>query len=412
MILAAALLVALATPTIRPSDPPTVGDELEVSLLTVGPGAEVWERWSHNTIIITDRIHGTSESWNWGLFDFRQEDFLLRFIRGRMWYSMGGRATDRDLALYRRRDRSMQLQRLNLPPAARVALRDSLRANDTDERRNYFYDYYRDNCSTRVRDALDMALGGVLERHFADLPSGRTWRWETRRITSPQLPLYLGILLGEGRPVDAEMTRWEEFFLPVRLEEGVREVRVDNGAGEMVPLVASEQTLHTSTRFTDPAEPRRTWPLLLGLGLAGGLILALLGRASAARWARTLFTLLGTTWSLLAGLGSLVLLGLWFLTDHWVSRSNENVLLLTPLSLILAVGLPVVLRRTEKGERRRGLHWMERMASITVALAVVALLLKLLPQSQYNLEAIALVLPLQLGLFAGLIAARRSPDPR
>ena len=86
--------------------------------------------------------------------------------------------------------------------------------------------------------------------------------------------------------------------------------------------------------------------------------------------------------------------------------------MLTPLSLILAVGLPVVLRRTEKGERRRGLHWMERMASITVALAVVALLLKLLPQSQYNLEAIALVLPLQLGLFAGLIAARRSPDPR
>ena len=413
MIFTAALVVALMTPTIRPAARPTIiaGEELEVSLLTVGPGAEVWERWSHNTIIITDRLQGTSESWNWGLFDFRQEDFLLRFIRGRMWYSMGGRATERDLALYRRRDRSMQVQRLNLPPAARAALRDSLRANDTDERRNYFYDYYLDNCSTRVRDALDQALGGVLERQFAEAPSGRTWRWETRRITSPDLPLYAGIFLGEGRPVDREMTRWQQFFLPVRLEEAMREVKVDDGSGAMVPLVASEETLHASTRFTDPAAPRRTWPFLLGMGLAGGLLLALLGRAAAGRWARIGFTALGTTWSFIAGVGSLVLLGLWFLTDHWATRSNENVLLLTPLSLVLAVGLPMAMRRTEKGEQRRGLHWLERLASITVAFAVVALLLKLLPRSQDNLEAIALVLPLQLGLFAGLVAARRSPDP-
>ena len=63
MIFTAALLVTFVVPTIRPSDHLTVipGDDLEVSLLTVGPGAEVWERWSHNTIIITDRLQGTSE---------------------------------------------------------------------------------------------------------------------------------------------------------------------------------------------------------------------------------------------------------------------------------------------------------------------------------------------------------------
>jgi hypothetical protein len=380
----------------------TAGEELVVDLLTVGPGPEVWERWGHNTIIITDRLHGTSTSYNWGLFDFQQENFLVRFVQGRMWYAMGGHTSDREIALYRRRDRSMRVQQLNLPPAARRALRDSLVANDTDARRNYFYDYYRDNCSTRVRDALDVALGGALRRQFVAAPSGRTWRWETRRITAPDLLLYLGIMIGEGRPVEEFMSRWEQMFLPIRLEEAVREVTLRDSAGSERPLVAGEREIHRSSRFADPVEPRTTWPWLLGAGLVGGAILAVLGAASgASRAARLCFGIMATGWSLLAGTASLVLLGLWFLTDHWVARNNENVLLLTPLSLGLAVLIPMALR---VGDVRRARELARRVAMAVVVLAGAAFLLKMLPRTaQTNAELIGLLFPIHLGLRAGLV---------
>lgn len=376
------------------------GEELRVDVLTVGPGAAVWERWGHNTIIITDRLHGTSTSYNWGLFDFRQENFLLRFIQGRMWYAMGGRDTDRELALYRRLDRGMVVQELALPPSARLALQAALRANDTDANRNYFYDYYRDNCSTRVRDALDSALGGLLQREFGQASSGATWRWETRRITGPDLPLYTGILLGEGRPVDVVMTRWEQFFLPLRLQEALRSVRVPGPGGETVPLVAQEEEIHRSTRYTEPAAPRATWPLLVGAGVVLGALLTGLGRAAPrSRGARRAFVVVGAGWSVVAGIGGLVLLGLWFATDHWVSRDNQNVLLLTPLSLALVPLVPLAF-----GARAARWHPRATLLALGVlAIALLALLLKVVPgMAQANLEPIGMIIPIHAGLWLGL----------
>ena len=383
----------------------TPGEELSVAVLTVGPGEAVWERWGHNTIIITDRIRGTSVSYNWGIFDFRQENFLLRFIQGRMWYAMWGRPAERDLALYRRDDRGMVLQVLALKPAARAALRSALEANDTDATRNYFYDYYRDNCSTRVRDALDAALGGALKAQFGSVSSGTTWRWETRRITGPDLPLYTGILLGEGRPVDASMSRWEQMFLPLRVLEALREVRVVDAAGATVPLVAAERELHRSSRYVEPPSPRVTWLWLVGGGVMLGLLLTGLGVASrTVRGARVLFGAVATSWSFAAGLGGLVLLGLWFLTDHWVSRANENVLLLTPLSLALVILVPLALGRNAA-------RWgppAVTVAKVVLAAAAVAFLLKLLPRtSQENMELIGMVVPVHAGLFFGLRSASR-----
>lgn len=379
--------------------PDTDGGALRVGLLTIGPGEEIWELWGHNTIVMTEGDRGQSRSYNWGLFDFRQEDFILRFARGQMWYSMGSRKTDRDLALYVYRDRSMVLQNLALTREQGAALQAFLAWNDTDANRHYHYNYYLDNCSTRVRDAIDRVLGGQLKARFDTLPSGHTWRWETRRILGWNLPLYVLVNLALGQPVDTEMTAWQAMFLPLRLEEYLRAAQVTDAAGQQLSLVRGEEVLNQSSRFQEPAAPRLTWVPLALAGLLGGAFLIWLGREAArSRRARRWFGALGTAWSLLAGFLGLLLLFLWFFTDHWTSRNNQNALLLTPVSIALAVLIPLALR----GRMAAGSAAV-KVAMVVAGLATLALVIKVLPWfHQANLELIALILPIHAGLLAGL----------
>jgi hypothetical protein len=402
----AALLLVLAGGAAAQEVPPTSPSDsvgrVAVSLLTIGRDAEVWELWGHNTIIVANGDPRTSRSYNWGLFDFRQQNFILRFARGKMWYSMGARSANRELAYYASRDRSMVLQDLVLSPAQSTALQEFLAWNDTDANRHYFYNYYLDNCSTRVRDAIDRVLGGQLERQFDTIPSGHTWRWETRRILGWNIPLYVLVNLALGQPVDREMTAWQAMFLPRRLMEYLRTAKVTDASGMPIALVGREEELNRSSHFVDPDSPRPVWIVLLMKGvLAGGLLFWLGSRARESRGARRWFAVLGTAWSFLAGLLGLLLLGLWFLTDHWSSRNNENVLLLTPVSLALVILLPLAL----KG-RAGAVRAATRVTTVVAALALLALALKVLPWfRQSNLEMILLILPVHAGLMMGLRGA-------
>ena len=398
------LLLALAgdaSAQAVPAPPePVAGDTpLEVGVLTLGRDAEVWELWGHNTIVVTDRAGGNSRSYNWGLFDFRQENFILRFARGEMWYSMGARSTSRELKFYASRDRTMVLQDLALTAAQAATLQEYLEWNDLPANRGYFYNYYLDNCSTRVRDAVDRALAGQLKPQFDSLPSGHTWRWETRRILGWNLPLYVLVNLALGHPVDVEMTAWQAMFLPRRLMEYLRTAKVAGVSGQPTPLVSREQELHRSSHLVDPDSPRPTWiPLLVTGLLLGTLLWALGGAARGSRRARRWFGALGGLWSFLAGFLGLLLLFLWFLTDHWSSRDNENVLLLTPISLALVVLIPLAL----KG-RSGAVRAAVKVAGLVTGLAVLALGIKVLPWfHQHNLELIALILPVHAGLLTGL----------
>jgi hypothetical protein len=321
-----------------------------------------------------------------------------------MWYSMGAHSTNRELAFYASLDRTMVLQDLALTAAQAATLQEFLEWNNLPANRGYFYNYYLDNCSTRVRDAVDRALGGQLKPQFDSLPSGHTWRWETRRILGWNLPLYVVVNLALGHPVDVEMTAWQAMFLPRRLMEYLRTAHVADGSGQ-APLVTREQELNRSSHFVDPDSPKATWIPLLVTGLLAGVLLSALGSsARRSRRARRWFGILGTAWSCLAGLLGSLLLALWFLTDHWSSRDNENVLLLTPVSLLLVVLLPLALRG-----RAGAVRAAERVASVVTVLALAALVIKVLPWfHQHNLELIALILPVHAGLLHGL---RRATAP-
>ena len=399
LVLAASLVGGTASAQSRTTRPPVSPSShppgLTVYLMTMGPGKAVWERFGHNAIWIHDPARGTDKTYNYGLFDLRQEKFLVRFLQGRMWYWMQGFPSESYVQLYRRANRSVWIQELEMSPAAERELQSFLEWNELPENRFYHYDYYRDNCSTRVRDALDRALGGRIKSYAGALGTGKTYRFHTQRLTANDPLVYTGLLLGLGHPVDREISAWDEMFLPLALRDHIRNVTVRGADGAQVPAVRSEQTLFESTENPPPQAPPFWLPAYVALGVAvaaGTIGLARAGTTSPA--ARRGFMAVSGGWTLLAGLFGLVLAGLWAFTDHTAAYQNENLFQLNPLQLAL---FPLLVRSTSSSAQLP--VWV---AGFLAALSLAGLLLKPIPGFyQVNGEIIGLALPIHLGVASG-----------
>ena len=369
-----------------------------ISLLTVGPGELFFERFGHNAIVVRDEAAGSTVAYNYGIFDFSEDDFLANFARGRMRYRIVADDLADDLAMYRAERREIVEQRLDLSPQQAGELVRFLEWNALPENALYRYDYFTANCSTRVRDALDRALGGALHAQTEGRSRGYTYRLDALRLMAPEPWLMLLIDLGLGPYADQRLDYWQESFVPETLREAVTDVRLRDADGER-PLVAHESTVNAGAVAEPPMlPPDLRWPFLF-LGLGGGLALTWLARRRA-RAARVALAGIAGMFELACGLGGLALLFLWFGSDHVAAWRNENLLLLNPLCLLLA---PAWLRR------RPASRWTRALAWLVVAGAAFALFSKILPWFvQANLHWIVLFLPLHLALALGL--SRRRSD--
>lgn len=376
------------------------GADLQISLLTVGPGEVYWERFGHNAIAVHDRRSGETLSYNYGIFDFEETDFFLNFLRGHMRYSMAVVRLEEELAYYRSEGRSVLRQDLDLSPRQRLALRDFLRWNLHPENARYRYEYFTSNCSTKVRDALDQALGGAIRRALEGRSRGYTYRLQADSLMAPLPELMLPMDLGLGPYADRRLSFWEESFLPAALAQHLGEVEIGQDEGRPRLLVSATQELSRASPALAAAERsflRRHGPYPLGYTLPVGAVstalalgLLLLARAQAPR-AGLLFALAGIAFAIFATLAGLLLLGLWSLTEHVSAWRNENLLLLNPLWLLL---LPALWRTRDPGWRSRGLS--RALAWLVLLSALAALALKLLPASvQDNAVWLALLLPPQ-----------------
>lgn len=306
------------------------GAELDIYVMTMGPGDAIWERFGHNALGVRNRVTGEDVVYNWGVFRFTEADFLPRFLRGDMRYSVEGYDAQATVAHYQQTNRSVWIQDLALTPAQKVALRDFVEWNALEANKFYRYDYFGDNCSTRVRDVLDRVLGGALQKQFGELPSGRSFRDEARRLTDMDF-LYTGIDIGLGSPSDREMTRFEAMFIPMRFQESLREVKVAGADGIMRPIVAEEREVFRATRAADLEAPASHQLRYLIIGFALALLLWIAGSkgGAAARAA------LGT-WSVIAGIFGMLLVGLWGFTRHVWAYENMNLLFFSPLWFLVA----------------------------------------------------------------------------
>ncbi|WP_440222357.1 Lnb N-terminal periplasmic domain-containing protein [Dokdonella sp. MW10] len=360
-----------------------------ISLLTFGPGEIYWERFGHNAIVVRDPAGGRAVSYNYGIFDFEDEDFLANFMRGHMRYRIDAAYADEDIAAYAAQGRWVVEQQLALQPDQARALAAYLAWNLEPDNAFYRYEYFTSNCSTRVRDALDEALGGALRAQLTAPSRGYTFRLLTDALMSPQ-PLLMGVLdAGLGPYADRRLSFWDDAFIPMQLMSHLREVRVPGADGQPIALVSSERVL-APARLPDPPAlpPDLRWGFLAAGLVLGGALLALHARRRAA-WARGAFSALALVLALACGLAGLVLLGLWGLTEHRSAWANENLLVLNPLCLLLVPAW--------WGARRTGWRpsrFARALGVVLVLMAGFALFAKVLPWFvQANLPWLLLLAP-------------------
>ena len=378
------------------------GNDLTVYALTFGPGEHPFLKFGHNAILVQPSA-GPGWVFNFGTFDFSDPDLIPKFLRGRFkyWLSVGG--AEPTMEAYAAENRTILSQELDLSAAQKWALWQALRENARPENRAYLYDYFYDNCSTRVRDALDRVTDGRI-RVAGQVAATRTLRDHALRSVADFLPEYVGLYLGLSRATDRPIDRWAETFLPERLADLLRTVRLPDGAGEK-NLVKSEKVVFQSTRPAKPAQPPHWAIYFLGLGVAIGGALVLLGRSgghhpSARVCLGAATSVLGGIWGLLG----LILVCFWAFTNHRVAHANANILQFAPWAIVLfGYGIGVMLGWP--GATRRA-------GSLALSAAVfsgVGILCKALPGlNQDNWPFVLLSLPAWLGLWGGLRAVSQS----
>mgnify|MGYP002780792842 FL=1 len=384
MLAAAALLPALATATAAVVEPSATVPAPRVGVLTMQPGEVFFERFGHNAIVVDPADGSEPTSYNFGYFDPGEPDFLARFVAGTMRYRLVALPLEVDLAQYRASGRGVAVQWLDLETAEATALAAGLAVNARPENAVYDYRYFTDNCSTRVRDALDAALGGLLKRTLTASSQGNTHRGEAVRLASPAAWMGTGFHLGLAAKADRPLSRWDEAFIPMRLADSLRTVRRADGR----PIVASEAELLPHRLAPEPAEMPQLRFEALVVGLASAFALLWLG----ARAPRAVAALAGAFW-LFAGLAGVTMLFLWFGSGHDFAWANENLFLLSPLALGLLPGALRAVRGREPG------RLFGAVLVLVLVLAAGGSFLKLMPfMKQQNVEWVMLLLPLHWAL--------------
>jgi hypothetical protein len=317
------LLICLSAVACAASAAPRIG------VATMSPGTIFFERFGHNAIIVDDPTQPVPLSYNFGFFDMGEADFTSRFVKGDMRYYLARLRWRDDLQYYLDSGRGVSIQWLDLDDAQAEAMAAALAENAKPENARYRYQYFTDNCATRVRDAIDRALGGTLKPQLTARSQGNTFRSEAVRLASPAPWMWLGFDIGLGPSSDQPMSRWEEAYVPMRLAASLREAKRPDGR----PLVLSEETVAPHRIAPEPPEFQRAWWRWLLAGLAIAALWSWLQR----RRPRTAAGLALVFWFTAALLGT-VMTEIWLGTEHRFGWANHNLMLLSPLSWLLLPG--------------------------------------------------------------------------
>lgn len=317
------LPVGAEVPDVVNPAPESRQDSLTVSLVTCWPGPEIYELYGHEAIRV--RSADMDSVWNYGIFDFREPNFVYRFVRGNADYLVAGYPFQWFLPEYLARGSRVEEQILDLSQEEASRLLSMLQTVSLPENRKYHYNYVRNNCATRIFELLDSVAGG--EIIYPDSVSYGTFREEMRayNVNYPWYQFGIDLVLGKG--IDVPVSAREEMFVPVEMNRMVAGATLPDGrklvreTGILNPGLG-DVTLPPTPWYAAPG----FWSVVAALSAAAVVVSDLRRR----RIARFFYSL----WFIVMGLAGCVVGFLVFFSSHEATSPNLLFLWLNPLQLL------------------------------------------------------------------------------
>lgn len=194
-------------------------DSVDISLLTCGPGQEVWSYYGHTALRIQDKVHGTDVAVNWGMFSFHQGFFVLRFVFGLTDYQIGIFPMSDFLAEYASEGRWVRQQRIRLSRNEKLGILRAIDENAKPENRVYRYNFFYDNCTTRAREMILDNIGKSNTNFDESEIANSTYREEIHKLNANHRWARFGNDLLLGYDADKQLNKREWEFLPDNLSK-------------------------------------------------------------------------------------------------------------------------------------------------------------------------------------------------
>jgi hypothetical protein len=370
------------------------GDDLDISLVTVGPGSAALSWFGHAGMLVTQR-HGSTPLF----FDYGR----IRLDRGTIHDAFTGRvyaytaATNwhESLSRWQAAGRWVRIQPLSLSAAQKRDIFARLTADESAGRRRYLYDYLNNSCATRLRDVLDAALHGALRNSAGTGISGTA-----RSIGYEKLSLAwtAAFDLLFNRTFDTPLSPWDAATYPDRLAELVAHASVVDSTGTRHALVASPPIVYGNDRAGALSGSRLPF-VIAGIVLAA--ITTLIAGASTF-WPRSARVALGA-WAAFVGLvlgvaGTFVAASM--VVAHSFAVENWNAVIANPV-MFAAIPLGVGYARDFHAARRALIGLVATMLILSLAVAAVSLAAA---HAQDNSRTLFVLIPLEAALLAAIIA--------
>jgi len=304
----------------------------QVSVITCGPGTELYSTFGHSAFRIKDPVNGLDRVYNYGTFNFNTPNFYAKFARGKLLYELRAYDFGNFLRGYHEENRWVKEQVLDLNNDQVKQVFDFLENNAKPENMAYKYDFFYDNCSTKMMDVLEQVLGSdlVFDPNFEE---GKYTHRQLIQMYLGELPWSdFGIDLALGSVIDREIPSKAYMFLPDYVLQGVDASGIKE-SGIIKPLVKETNTILDSKPLIN-----KGWsitPFWVFTILAVAVILISIRDFKKRRRNKLLDYIL----FLSTGITGLVILLLWFATDHSATANNLNILWAFAPNLVFALML-------------------------------------------------------------------------
>ena len=303
-----------------------------VYLLTCGPGTETYSIYGHSALRIAIPEKHTDTVYNWGVFDFNTKNFVWKFAKGRLDYMVIGESLKGFLQEYFFEQRYVYSQRINIDASEVRILIGLINENLKPENVKYRYDFFYDDCTTRIRDLLEKSIGEKLKYPPAEQGKIPTFRDMVAKYQNPYPWYKFGVDLIMGSTADKKAGFRDRMFLPVEMKDELTESSVYR-SGKMIPLLQNPEVL---LDFDAPVVRRK---ILLSpayiFTLAIILILILAALTKSRKTLRIIDIVIYSVFSVLSAL----MIFFNFFTDHQQMRWNLNIIWLNPFIIVCLIML-------------------------------------------------------------------------